>query len=167
MVSSRERWRGFELPGSRGVRSILIGVVGGAFSGLTGVGGGAVMVPLLTGQLKLSQHRAHGTSLAMIMFVAGAGAIGYWRAGNIDWQLALALTPGAVAGVIVGAKAMVRVPALQLRLLFGVFLLFVAFRELIWEWTGTSRAADKTEAGPMPEAPIPSERNVRRGTLAP
>ena len=41
------------------------------------------------------------------------------------------------------------------------------FRELIWEWTGTSRAADKTEAGPMPEAPIPSERNVRRGTLAP
>ncbi|TAK61977.1 MAG: hypothetical protein EPO22_07900, partial [Dehalococcoidia bacterium] len=55
-----------EASGSREVRSVLTGVAGGAFSGLTGVGGGAVMVPLLTGPLRLSQHRAHGTSLAII-----------------------------------------------------------------------------------------------------
>ncbi len=91
------------------------------------------MVPLLTGQLGLSQHRAHGTSLAIIMFVAVAGIVGYWQAGNIDWRLVLALSPGAIAGVYVGARAMVRVPALQLRMLFGVFLLFVAFRQLVWQ----------------------------------
>jgi uncharacterized membrane protein YfcA len=106
------------------------------------------MVPLMVGQLRLTQHRAHGTSLAMIMFVAAAGAIGYWRAGNIDWQLALALTPGAVAGVTVGTRAMVRVPALQLRLLFGVFLLFVAFRELIWD---VSAGGSVASAGPLAE----------------
>jgi uncharacterized membrane protein YfcA len=39
------------------------------------------MVPLLTGQLNLSQHRAHATSLAVICFIAGPGVIGYWRAG--------------------------------------------------------------------------------------
>jgi uncharacterized membrane protein YfcA len=91
------------------------------------------MVPLLTGQLGLTQHRAHGTSLALIMFVAVAGVAAYWQAGNVDWQLVLALAPGAVLGAVVGAKAMVRVPALQLRLLFGVFLFFVAFRQLVWE----------------------------------
>ncbi len=90
------------------------------------------MVPMLTGGLKLSQHRAHGTSLAIIMFVAMSGVAVYWHAGNIDWRLVLALSPGAIVGVYVGAKAMVKVPALQLRLLFGMFLLFVAFRQLVW-----------------------------------
>jgi len=93
------------------------------------------MVPLLTGQLKLSQHRAHGTSLAIIIFIALAGVIGYWRAGNIDWRLVVALAPGAIAGVFVGARTMVLVPALQLRLLFGAFLFFVAFRQLVWDFS--------------------------------
>jgi uncharacterized membrane protein YfcA len=61
-----------------------------------------------------------------------AGALPYWRAGNIDWRLVLALLPGALVGVLVGARAMVKVPALQLRLLFGAFLFFVAFRQLVW-----------------------------------
>lgn len=91
------------------------------------------MVPLLTGQLGLDQHRAHGTSLAIIMFIAVAGTFAYWQAGNVDWPLVLALAPGAVLGAYAGAKAMVRVPALQLRLLFGLFLFFVAFRQLVWE----------------------------------
>ena len=90
------------------------------------------MVPLLTGPLRLSQHRAHGTSLAIIMFVAVSGVVGYARAGNIDWQLVSTLAPGAVLGVVAGAKAMVKVPAVQLRLLFGAFLFFVAFRQLVW-----------------------------------
>ncbi len=124
--------------GSRAIRSVLTGVAGGSFSGLTGVGGGAVMVPLLTGQLKLSQHRAHGTSLAIIMFVAVSGVAVYWWAGNIDWRLVLALAPGSIAGVYAGAKAMVKVPAPQLRLLFGAFLFFVAFRQLVWHVSAAS-----------------------------
>ncbi|HXK33759.1 MAG TPA: sulfite exporter TauE/SafE family protein [Dehalococcoidia bacterium] len=112
--------------------ALVTGLAGGAFSGLTGVGGGAVMVPLLTGRLGLSQHRAHATSLAIILFVAIAGVAGYWRAGNIDWRLVAAFTPTAMLGVFAGARAMMKVPALQLRLLFGVFLFFVAFRQLVW-----------------------------------
>lgn len=130
--------REIEASGSRELRSVLTGVAGGAFSGLTGVGGGAVLVPLLTGPLRLSQHRAHGTSLAIIMFVAVSGVVGYARAGNIDWRLVSALVPGAVLGVIAGAKAMVKVPAVQLRLLFGAFLFFVAFRQLAWHVTAGS-----------------------------
>lgn len=98
------------------------------------------MVPLLTGRIGLSQHRAHGTSLAIIMFVAAAGALPYGRAGNIDWRLVLALLPGALVGVFVGARAMVKVPALQLRLLFGAFLFFVAFRQLVWHLSADAPA---------------------------
>lgn len=90
------------------------------------------MVPMLTGLLGLGQHRAHGTSLAVIAVVAMAGVAGYWQAGNIDWRLVAALTPGSILGVLLGTRAMVKVPALQLRLLFGMFLLFVAFRQLAW-----------------------------------
>ncbi|MHB8684082.1 MAG: sulfite exporter TauE/SafE family protein [Dehalococcoidia bacterium] len=119
--------------GARGRRSAWTGAAAGAFSGLTGVGGGAVLVPLLTGPLKLSQHRAHATSLAIILFIASAGVIGYWHAGNIDWRLVATLAPGAIVGVYAGAKMMMHVPALQLRLLFGLFLFFVAFRQLFWQ----------------------------------
>ena len=115
------------------MRAVLTGIAGGTFSGLTGVGGGAIMVPMLTGLLKLDQHRAHGTSLAIIAFVAVAGVAGYWHAGNIDWRLVLALTPGAIAGVLVGARTMMRLPEARLKLLFGLFLLFVAFRQLVWQ----------------------------------
>jgi uncharacterized membrane protein YfcA len=110
----------------------LTGLAGGAFAGLTGVGGGAIMVPMLTGLLGLGQHRAHATSLAIIGFLAIAGVVGYWQAGNIDWPLAATLTPAAVAGVLLGTRLMLRVPAMQLRLLFGLFLFFVAFRQLVW-----------------------------------
>lgn len=126
------------MPRPRRAEAALIGALGGSFAGLTGVGGGAVMVPLLTGRLGLGQHRAHGTSLAVIMFVATIGVLPYWRAGNIDWQLAVSLIPGALIGVYAGARTMVKVPALQLRLLFGGFLLFVAFRQLAWSFSAGS-----------------------------
>jgi hypothetical protein len=134
-IIARERVARIELPRPRPADATLIGALAGSFAGLTGVGGGAIMVPLLTGRLGLGQHRAHGTSLAVIMFVATIGILPYWRSGNIDWPLALALIPGALVGVYVGARAMVKVPAMRLRLLFGVFLLFVAFRQLVWHLT--------------------------------
>jgi hypothetical protein len=121
-----------ELPRPQRLEAAIAGALGGAFAGLTGVGGGAIMVPLLTGRLGLGQHRAHGTSLAVIMFVAPIGVLPYWRAGNIDWPLALALIPGALVGVYAGARTMAKVPPMQLRMLFGAFLLFVAFRQLAW-----------------------------------
>ena len=47
------------------------------------------MVPLLTWLRKLPQHLAHGTSLAIIAFVATAALAGYWLSGNVDWSLAI------------------------------------------------------------------------------
>ena len=117
--------------GSKKRSSVSIGLAGGAFGGLTGVGGGAVMVPLLTTFLKLPQHLAHGTSLAVVLFVGAAGLTGYWLTDNVDWSLALLLSVGATTGAFLGAVTMVRVPERSLRLIFGLFLLGVAVRMFI------------------------------------
>lgn len=114
------------------VKGAITGTVGGLFSGLSGVGGGAVMVPLLTGYMKLNQHRAHGTSLAIIIFVAAAAVLRYWSLGNVDWRLAAILALGSVLGGYVGARIMPAVPAKQLRRLFALFLLTVAVRMLFF-----------------------------------
>ena len=89
------------------------------------------MVPLLTTFLRLPQRIAHGTSLAIVTFVGGAGLAGYWLTENVDWRLALLLAVGAVGGGFLGAATMVRVPERSLRLIFGLFLLAVAVRMLI------------------------------------
>lgn len=116
---------------ARALRGAATGLAGGLFSGLTGVGGGAVMVPMLVGLLRLSQHRAHGTSLAIIIFVASAAAVPYALAGNIDWALVGMLSVGAALGVYAGARVMQRIPARQLRLLFGLFLFATSIRLLV------------------------------------
>ncbi len=89
------------------------------------------MVPLLTGILRLPQHLAHGTSLAIVVFVGAAGLTGYWLTENVDWRLALLLAAGGMAGAFLGAVTMARVPERSLRLVFGLFLLAVAVRMFI------------------------------------
>ncbi len=89
------------------------------------------MVPLLTGLLKLPQHRAHGTSLAIVIFVGTSGLLGYWLTENIDWRLAGWLAIGGAAGAFAGARTMIRIPERSLRLIFGLFLLGAAVRMFI------------------------------------
>jgi uncharacterized membrane protein YfcA len=107
---------------------IITGLTGGFFSGLTGVGGGVIMVPLLRRLQGLAQHKAHGTSLAIVIFVGPAGLIGYWLNGNIDWKLAPWLAVGSAFGAYFGAVTMSRLAPRSLQLVFGVFLLLVAIR---------------------------------------
>ena len=108
------------------------GLAGGAFSGLTGVGGGAVMVPLLTGVLRMDQHRAHGTSLVVIIFAAATGVATYAVAEGIDWALVGLLLTGSLGGAYLGARAVQRLHAMRLRQIFGVFLVVVALRLLLF-----------------------------------
>ena len=114
---------------SRG-RGVTTGVIGGFVSGLTGIGGGTVMVPLLTGLLRVPQHRAHATSLVVVIFAAAAALVLYVGRGDVDWATAVAV--GGVAGGQVGARAMHHVPEVRLRALFAIFLLAVGIRLLVF-----------------------------------
>jgi uncharacterized protein len=112
---------------------VLIGIATGLLSGLMGVGGGIIAVPAMVGILHLKQHKAHGTSLAMMVMTATASAIAYFTRGQVDVPLAVTLTLGTVGGSYIGAKIMPRVPAHRLRLIFGIFILLVGLR-MVFSW---------------------------------
>lgn len=103
-----------------------IGLAGGLFSGLLGVGGGVVMVPLLVLWGGFGQRDAHAVSLGAIIPISAAGVLTFGAAGKIQVWEALALAVGAIAGAQVGARLLARVDERKLKLAFGVFMLIVA-----------------------------------------
>jgi hypothetical protein len=108
--------------------SLIIGLATGFLSGLMGVGGGIIAVPAMVTFLHVTQHKAHGTSLAMMVLTATASAIAYFSRGQVNVPLAITLSVGTVVGAYLGARVMSRVPAHQLRLVFGIFILLVGLR---------------------------------------
>jgi hypothetical protein len=104
---------------------VLIGAVVGTLAGLTGIGGGVFLVPLLVGVLYVSQYEAHGTSLAVIFPMALSSAVAYGVMGYIDWDVFLAFSGGGVAGAFLGARLMKRIPERRLQWLFGLFVVCV------------------------------------------
>jgi uncharacterized protein len=103
-----------------------IGLAGGLFSGLLGVGGGVVMVPLLVLWGGFGQRDAHAVSLGAIIPISAAGVLTFGAAGEIRVWEALALAIGAIAGAQAGARLLARVDERKLKLAFGVFMLIVA-----------------------------------------
>jgi uncharacterized protein len=103
-----------------------IGLAGGLFSGLLGVGGGVVMVPLLVLWAGYGQRNAHAISLGAIIPISAAGVITFGAAGEIQVWEALALGLGSIAGAQVGTTLLARIDERQLKLAFGTFLLLVA-----------------------------------------
>ena len=103
-----------------------VGLAAGFVSGLLGIGGGLVMVPMLAGWLGMPLKRALGTSLLAIVVIVVPGAITHAALGNIDWVLALVITIGAVPGARLGAHLALGANERTLRIAVGLFLLVVA-----------------------------------------
>ena len=100
-----------------------VGILGGLF----GVGGAEMFVPLMVYVFGLSQHRAQGTSLALLLPPLGLlAAMRYYRAGYVDFSLAGLLAAGFFVGAPFGAMAAVSLHPDALRKVFGVFLLLVS-----------------------------------------
>lgn len=122
------------------MRFIVIGLIGGVASGFFGIGGGIVIVPALIYWAGFSQHRATGTSLAVLLPPIGiAAVIEYYRNGNVDFRAALIIAAAMIVGGGVGAFVANRVEGPWLRLTFGVFvvilggyLVFGAAKRLGW-----------------------------------
>lgn len=104
----------------------VIGVVGGLLSGLLGVGGGVVMVPLLVVWAGYGQREAHALSLGAIIPISLAGIVTYGAAGKVRVVDAAALAAGAVVGARLGAGLLARIEERPLKALFGAFLVAVS-----------------------------------------
>lgn len=104
---------------------IGVGLAAGLLSGLFGVGGGTVIVPMLVLLLRFDQRLAAGTSLAAIVPTASVGVISYAVHGSVAWIPALILAVGAVIGAQIGSWLLARIPQNALRWGFVGFLVVV------------------------------------------
>lgn len=106
----------------------VIGLVAGALSALLGIGGGLIMVPAMAAMLRIRQHRAVGTSLAVILPTAAVAALQYnfafQKSGAIGLQFPVIfwLSVGGVFGAVIGAIIASATGAKSLRRMFGLFV---------------------------------------------
>ena len=106
---------------------ILFGILVGVFSGVMGLGGGSIMIPVMVLALHMTQQQAHGTSLAvMIPPVTLPAVIEYYRKGHVDLRVAGWMALGVLAGSFFGAWIATSLPKEMLKLVFGFVLIYVA-----------------------------------------
>lgn len=103
-----------------------MGTAAGLFSGLFGVGGGTIIVPLLILWFGYGEREATGTSLAAISIIGAVGAATHGAYGNVDVESAVQIGAFAVVGVIAGTALQQRVPMRVISLMFSGLLVVVA-----------------------------------------
>lgn len=110
---------------------IIIGLAAGILSGLVGVGGGIIMVPLLIYFFGFNQHEAQGTSLAVLAIpVTAIAAYNYYKEGYLDWRYAGIIALCFIVGGYLGSKFAVTIDQKILKKIFAVILLLVAGKML-------------------------------------
>ena len=110
------------MPRSRRAQLAAIGLAAGLFSGLFGVGGGTIVVPLLILWLAYGEKEATGTSLLAIVLMATAAVIVQAAYGNVHVREGVLVGLPAIGGVLAGTWLQQRIPAAVVRLLFAVLL---------------------------------------------
>lgn len=108
-----------------------ISTLAGAFSGLFGVGGGTIIVPLLIFWFAYGERLATGTSLAAIVLIGLLGALAQGIYGNVHVVTALLLAVPAVIGIVLGTAIQQRIPQRAVSYLFALLLVVMAM-ELIF-----------------------------------
>lgn len=111
---------------ARTLKLAVTGTAAGLFSGLFGVGGGSVMVPLLVLWLGYGERKATGTSLAAIVIIAIIATVAQGAYGNVSVGKGLLVGVPAVGGVLLGTWLQQRVNADTIGLLFALLLIVVA-----------------------------------------
>ncbi len=108
---------------------IVVGILSGMLAGIFGVGGAIIVIPALVFILGLSQHDAQGTSLAFMLPPVGILATwNYWKAGHVNWKMALILSLTFVLGAYLGSVFSINISDKTLRRLFGALMLVIAIK---------------------------------------
>jgi uncharacterized protein len=110
----------------RTLKLAVVGTAAGAFSGLLGVGGGTVIVPLLVVWLGYGEREATGTSMMAIVLIAALAATVQAFYGNVDPSNAALVGVPAIAGAFAGTALQQRLEERVISLLFAVLLVAVA-----------------------------------------
>lgn len=118
---------------SQEIGIVLLGIIAGIMSGMFGIGGGVIIVPILTALFGFPLIEAGGTSLAALMMPVGIFAvISYYKEKMINIKVAAIFSVGILVGVLFGANFAISLPATLLKQIYGVFLLWVCWR--FWDF---------------------------------
>ncbi len=116
---------------------LALGAVAGFFAGLLGVGGGAIMVPVLALMFAAQgfpethlMHLALGTSMAAIVFTSISSLRAHHAHGAVQWPIVRTIAPGILLGTFLGAQLASLMPTRPLAIFFTVFMSYVAFQML-------------------------------------
>jgi len=114
---------------------ILLGVAlsffGGLSSGLLGIGGGSLLVPIMVLAMDIPMHITVATSMFTMIFTSTSGVIKHYSLGNINFKYALLLVLGTVFGAQLGAYTSKRISGRNLRRIFGIVLVLVSIRMIL------------------------------------
>ena len=111
---------------------IVLGLVAGALSGLLGIGGGLIIIPVMVLLFGMSQHQAQGTTLALMVPPIGLlAAWMYWKQGFVDIKMAMFVCLGFFVGGLLGAKFAVNIPELVLKRIFGAVLFLISIKMIL------------------------------------
>lgn len=108
----------------------VVAVLIGLASSMLGIGGGAMIVPILTLVYRLDVHQAIGTSLFSIIFMSISSTLAYSRQKRVDYPLCLLLAAGTIPGGMIGAYVTKFVDSSKLMAIFGAILILIAYRFL-------------------------------------
>ncbi len=115
------------MPSNETLKLAGVGTAAGVFSGLFGVGGGTIIVPLLIFWFGYEERLATGTSLAAIVLIGALGALAQGGIyGNVHVATGLLLSIPAVGGIVVGTAIQQRIPQRAVSFLFAALLVAIA-----------------------------------------
>jgi uncharacterized membrane protein YfcA len=112
----------------RVLSGVLLSFFGGLSSGLLGIGGGSLMVPIMVLVMGIPMHIAAPTSMFTMIFTSTSGVVEHFRLDNIDFTYALLLILGTIFGAQLGAYASKGISSVNLRRIFGIVLIVVSIR---------------------------------------
>lgn len=109
----------------------LIGSIAGIICGLFASGGGLILVPAFMYLLKLDDRKSRGTAVCCMLPMVVASSIFYQKQNYINWNIGVWCALGGIIGGIIGAKLLKIIPTKYVRIIFTIFLLYVAFKMLM------------------------------------
>ena len=121
---------------------LAVGVLVGIVSALFGIGGGLLMVPFMVLVLGFDQHLAQGTTLAVIIPTAIAGAFAHHKRGFVEIRLAVWIALGGFVGIYAGSRAALATSGDALRTIFGVVVVALGVRFIVQGMRADADEAD-------------------------
>ena len=108
---------------------LVLGLIAGYFSGLVGIGGGVIIVPILIFVFGFNQHTAQGTTLALLIPPIGIlAALAYYQKGYVDIKSAMIICTGFILGGYLGGKMAIGLPDQILKQIFAVLLMVLGLK---------------------------------------